>query len=579
MATKTKLDPIGLEVVRGRLVSITDEMLHGLVKSSFSSVIKEAADASTALFDLNGQCVAQAASIPILLGTLLSAIKEVLRDFPPEAMRAGDVYITNDPYRGGTHIPDIILLSPIFIGGAPVALSCTIAHHRDLGGRTPGSCPVDATEIFQEGIRIPPMRLFDAGRRIEGVHTLLQANSRLPDNVAGDLAAQIGACRIGERRFAELANEYGIGTLLAMVSELLDQSERMTRLRIAALPEGRYEFEDFLDNDGVDLDRLVPLKLAVTVKGGAVTIDFTGSSPQVRGPLNAPVSVAVAASFYVVRCLTDPRIFSNSGCFRPISVITPPGSIVNPRLPAPVNARSMTFNLIVDMLFGAFAQAMPGREPAAGFEFPICHFGGIDPRSNRPFVFSEIGTGGFGARAHRDGVDVFRSKAGDTLSMPVEANEMDFPVRIEKLSLRRDSGGPGRFRGGLGYVKAYRMLADGITVAVRGERHYTAPWGLDEGFPAQCSVAQVFRQDGSCETVKSKKMLSLNHGDIVVLMSAGGGGYGDPLARPADAVLGDVLDGKISIDHAKSSYGLAFNEAGDILNVGASRRERETLRG
>lgn len=571
------IDPVSLEVVRGRLQTISDEMLNAMVRASFSDVIKEAADCSTAIFDIEGQCVAQSAGIPLLLGTLFSSVNEIIKDYPPSTMKPGDIYGSNDPYRGGTHIPDLVLLSPVFVGNEVVGLACSIAHHRDVGGRTPGSCPVDSTEIFQEGIRIPPVRFVEKGGPNEALFKVFAANSRLPEMIAGDLAAQIGACRVGEERMIELMAEYGVGPCLEMFAELMDRSERMTREELKRIPDGRYEFEDFLDNDGVDLDRLIPVKVALTLDRGNVTIDFTGSSLQVRGPVNTPSSVTVAASFYVVRCVTGADIASNSGCLRPIKIIAEKGSVVNPDYPAPVNARSIMYCLIVDVLFGAFAKAVPGKLPAIGYDFPLVHIGGRDQHGTA-FVFSEIGTGGFGARPNKDGIDVYRSKVGRTLSLPVESSEMSFPVRVEQIAIRKDSGGPGRYRGGLGYSKIYKMLTDGVTISMRGDRHRTAPWGLQGGQAGQSSMTQVLRADGSIVNIPSKQVIQLNRGDCLVLHSAGGGGYGDPLEREARAVHGDFLDGKISRDQAKKRYGILIGFDNEILNPDATRDDRARIR-
>ncbi len=572
------IDPISLEVVRGRLQTISDEMLNGMVRASFSDVIKETADCSTAIFDVHGQCVAQSSGIPLLLGTLFSSMSEILKDYPPSVMKPGDVYGANDPYRGGTHIPDLTLFSPVFAENRVVGFSVSIAHHRDVGGRTPGSCPVDSTEIFQEGIRIPPVKFVAEGVPNEALFKVFTANSRLPEMILGDLAAQMGACRIGEERMAELVAEYGIDACLDMFAELMDRSERMTRDGISRIPPGRYEFEDFLDNDGVDLDRLIPIKVAVTVEKESVTIDFSGSSPQVRGPVNTPSSVTVAASFYVVRCVTGANIASNSGCLRPIKIITEKGSVVNPNYPAPVNARSIMYCLIVDVLFGAFAKAVPGKLAAIGYDFPLVHIGGRDD-DGEAFVFSEIGTGGFGARPNKDGIEVYRSKIGKTLSLPVESSEMSFPIRVEQIAVRQDSGGPGRYRGGLGYSKIYRMLVDDVTISMRGDRHRTAPWGLEGGEAAEPCVTTVLGNDGSVINIPSKKVFRLNRGDRLVLHSAGGGGYGNPLDREAGAVHSDFLDGKISRDHAKRRYGIVINDDGAMLNPQANHDERALVRG
>ena len=548
------IDPITLEVVRGRLDVITEEMQFALIRSSYSNVVKEAADASTALFDLHGQTIAQASAIPLHLGVLVPAVQRLLVVFPPETMREGDLYTLNDPHEGGTHLPDIIVTMPVFFEGHPVALTCAITHHQDVGGKTPGSIPTDATEIFQEGLRLPPLKLYDAGTPNQTLLSILERNVRFPGDLLGDLDAQVAACRVGGRRLQELLREYGESQTLACVSALLDRSERLTRAKIAEIPGGSYTFVDYLDNDGIDLERRVPLQVNITIQDSDVFIDFDGTSPQVKGPFNAAPSTALAAAIFVIRAVTDPQIPSNAGCYRPLHVRLPEGSLVNPSPPAALNARTPTFNLIVDALLGALAQAVPERIPACSYDSFTTKFGGVDPSSGRAYVFSDIGCGGFGARPTMDGLDVFRSKGGNTLNSPVEAVELDFPLRVHCYGLRVDSGGPGRHRGGLGSWKVFELLRGEATVTHRGERYYTPPWGLARGAAGAPSESFVLRGDGRREAIPSKREFTLRAGDQVHLFSAGGGGYGDPRERSIEAVQADVLDGKVSVDAAIEQY-------------------------
>jgi N-methylhydantoinase B len=568
------LDPITLEVVRGRFDVIAEEMQFAMIRSAYSNIVKEAADTSTAIFDLKGQLVAQASGIPILLGVLVPAVQRIIKAFPAEIMRERDVYIMNDPYEGGTHLPDIVAVSPIFFEGYPLALSCVITHHVDIGGKTPGSLPVDATDIFQEGLRIPPVILAKAGEMDPTLVALLGANSRFPTEFLGDIRAQVAACHLGCQRVQTLARNYGATMLLECVEELLDRSERLTRQQLSAIPLGSYGFVDYLDNDGVDLTRRVRIEVRIDVSKNGLCFDFAGTSDQVAGPFNATPSTVLAAAFYVVRAITDPHIPNNTGCFRPISLKLPPGSLVNPHVPAAVNARSMTFCIIIDALFGALAQAIPNRIPAASYEYPVVTFGGWDSDKKSAFVFCELGCGGLGGRPWADGIDVFRSKAGNTLNSPVEAIEMDFPLRVLRYGLRPDSGGPGEFRGGLGYSKVIEVLRGAATVSHRGDRHFTPPYGLQGGSSGACSESFIERANGDRETIPAKLVFVLRQGDRIHLHSAGGGGFGAPFARKPESVRDDVLEGKVSIANASRDYGVVVAQDTHAIDVIATATRR-----
>ncbi|MDO9218392.1 MAG: hydantoinase B/oxoprolinase family protein, partial [Lacisediminimonas sp.] len=342
----TEIDPITLEVVRNKLVSVADEMQLTLLRSSFSPIVKEGLDASASLFTTSGETLSQSCSIPIHLATLIPAVAAMLRKYPLSDMHDGDAFILNDPYTGGTHLPDIAVMMPIFHQGRPVALSAAMTHHGDVGGMTPGSLPTNATEIFQEGLRIPPLRLMSGGIYNETFIALARQNVRLPDAFMGDLNAQVAACTVGVRRVRELCDQYGAQSLTGIFATLLDRSEQMTRSVLRTIPEGTYEYVDYLDNDGIELDKPVIIKVAVTVRDGWFDVDFSGTSPQVKGPFNCVESGVQAAAYFAVRALTDPSIPTNAGCFRPVRFNLPAGSLVNPVEPAPVNARTSTIKRI-----------------------------------------------------------------------------------------------------------------------------------------------------------------------------------------------------------------------------------------
>jgi N-methylhydantoinase B len=545
------LDPVTVEVIRNKLDGIANEMELTLLKSSFSPIVKEGLDASASLFTLEGETLAQAVAIPIHLATLIPCIGRIIAEFPLEAMREGDIYCMNDPYLGGTHLPDIAVVMPIFARGRPLAFSATMTHHQDVGGMAPGSVPTNATEVFQEGIRLPALKLREGDRFNDTLLKILRRNVRIPDTFEGDLMAQVAACTVGVRRLSALAETYGDNHLAAIFGELLDRSEAMTRQALRAIPKGTYRAVDFLDNDGIELDKRIRIEVAVTVADGAMSVDFSGSSPQVRGPFNVVPSGSLAAACYVVRAITDPTIPTNGGCFRPISLNLPEGSIVNPREPAPVNSRTATIKRVSGTILAAFAQAVPERVPAdSSGELLVLAFGGTRPDGSR-YVTGELVAGGSGASSGKDGVDVIETDATNCMNLPAEALELDAPIRVHRVGLRRDSGGVGARRGGLGTIREYEILHGEVRFTHRGERHFVAPKGRSGGGDGAMACTTIHRADGTSEIVPSKLVTTLAAGDRVVFETAGGGGYGDPAGRDPEAVKADAADGKIGPEGTK----------------------------
>ena len=543
------LDPIAIDIVRHKLDGIAGEMQSTLLRSSFSPIVKEGLDASASLFALDGTTLAQSCSIPIHLATLIPAVAKIIEIFPVAQMQDGDTYLLNDPYCGGTHLPDIAVVQPVFAtgseDGAPIALSAAMTHHQDVGGMSAGSVPTNATEIFQEGLRIPPLKLREAGRYNETLVALLRQNVRIPDTVMGDLNAQIAACTVGARRFAELAERFGREHLAAICDELLARSERLTRQALAAIPPGTYRCADFLDNDGIELDKPIRIEVAATVGNGVIEFDFTGSSPQVRGPMNCVPSGSLAAACWAVRALTDPRIPTNGGCFRPIRLNLPKGTIVNPEEPAAVNARTSTIKRIANAIVGALAPVLSGRVPAASAgELLVLAFGG-KRTTGEPFVVGELIAGGSGGGPDRDGVDAIETDATNCMNLPAEALEMEAPIRLHRVALRKGSGGAGTWRGGLGLVREYEVLEGELSFSHRGERHFSAPAGLAGGKPGAKAHSVIRRADGTEEVIPSKIVTRLNKGDRLVVETAGGGGHGDPAARPPGRVAEDIANGKV----------------------------------
>jgi N-methylhydantoinase B/oxoprolinase/acetone carboxylase alpha subunit len=570
------VDPITLEVVRNKLEDIADEMEITLLKSSHSTVVKEALDASAAIFDASGNQLAQAIASPIHLGMILPAVSRIVELFPPETMREGDVYVLNDPFDGGTHLPDVVMTVPIVVAGETIGLAVAITHHQEMGGRSAGSTPMDASEIFQEGLRIPPLKLYDEGVPNDTLFGMLERNVRIPDTVRGDLDGQLASCATGVRGVQLLVEHYGVDVLRACMVELLDRAETMTRTEIERIPDGVYRFVDFLDNDGFDLDRRIRIEVSITIDGSDFIVDLTGSDPQVRGPINCVPASTLSAIYYVVKVATDPSIPNNAGCYRPVRTILPEGTIVNANPPAAVNGRAVVVRRIVDAMLGALAPALPDRIPAASSGHPlVCSMGGVDPANGRPYVTSEIGTGGMGGRPGKDGVESVQTDTSNSQNVPVEALELEFPLRVGSYRLRQDSGGPGRYRGGLGFEKSFEALRGTVAISHRGERNHTAPWGLFGGGAGAMAKSRIVRADGTVETFPSKAELRLEPGDRLEVWTSGGGGHGDPLTRDPALVLADVIDRKVSLEQADEAYGVVL--ADGAVDEARTRERREEL--
>ncbi len=550
-------DPVTLEVIRHRLDTIAEEMETTLLKSSCSPLVKEGLDASASLFTLDGVTLAQACAIPIHLGTLIPAVGAIIQAFPVARMQEGDVYILNDPYMGGTHLPDVAVVMPVMAGGRPLALAATMTHHQDVGGKTAGSVPTNSTEIWQEGLRLPPLRWARAGEFDAGLTGILRLNTRVPDIFLGDLHAQIAACKVAAMRLGEMAERHGANVLPTVFDLLLTKSEEMTRAALSRLPQGTWKFVDWLDNDGVDIDRRIRIEVTVTLENGEAHFDLTGTSEQVRGPVNCVPSGSLAAACYAVRAVTDPTIPNNGGCFRPIRLTLPEGSLVNPTAPAPVNARTATIKRITGCMLGALAQAQPDRAPAphAG-ELVVMAFGG-QRRDGSSFVTGDLLAGGSGAAPDRDGVDAIETDATNCMSVPAEAMELEAPIRVRRCELRRDTGGAGAFRGGLGLVKEFEILDDvrgPVSFSHRGERHFHPAGGARGGSSGGLAESSIRRASGPVEVIPSKVVTTLRPGDRVTVGTAGGGGWGAPADRDPALLAADIADGKVSAQAAKIDW-------------------------
>jgi len=570
------IDLITLEVLRNRLDAIAQEMQDALVRSAYSNIIKEGHDCSAALFDAGGEVIAQATALPAQLGVLPTAVKRMVSLFGGK-LADGDILAVNDPYDGGTHLPDICLIAPILHDRRVLAYAACIAHHQDIGGKTPGSLPTDATDIFQEGLRIPPIKLHEGGAPNATAYAFIERNVRLPHVTRGDLGAQLASLHVGKARLLRLVDDHGAESLLRYVAELLDRAERLTRQAIERIKPGRYSFEDYLDDDGVNRAELVRIRATVTISGSDLHIDFAGSSPQLKGPLNADTAAVMSAVYFVLKAITDPSGPTNGGCFRPLHLKLPEGTVVNPTAPAPVNGRTITMKRIADTLLGALVQAMPGLVPAAPCgSVRVAIFGGVDQVTGQRYVCSDFSTGGTGGQPGADGVDSLETDIANTMNIPAESLELNYPLRVRSYRLWPDSAGAGRHRGGFGIVREVEVLSGDVTMTLREDRHNTQAWGLYGGRPSNLAHAEITRAGGVREAIPSKGVFALAAGDCVSCWASGGAGYGDPFERDAQQVLDDVIDAKITAKCAQDDYGVVI--AGGHVDAAATEQLRGRLR-
>ncbi|MFC2068667.1 hydantoinase B/oxoprolinase family protein [Chloroflexota bacterium] len=554
------INPFTLEVLRNKFDTITEEMQTVLRRSAYSSIIKEANDAGNTIFTVKGELVSQSPGCPSFLGMMIPAIQRILELFPPTEMKEGDIFIMNDPYEGGTHLPDITILMPIIHDSEMMAVNACIAHQSDMGGKFPGSKPMDATEIFQEGIIIPPLKLYDQGKVNHTLYKILEKNTRLFNIVGKDIEAMLAACRIGRRRVLSLCQQYGKDIILQCMAELLDRSELMTRKEIERIPDGTYSAVEYVDHDGVEVDKLIKIKVSVTIKGTDMTVSFNGTNPQTKGPANSTPGSTMASVYFSFRCITDPflTIHNNAGCFRPIKLIIPKGSVINPLPPAPVNARMPTVAAVANAFLQAMSTALPAKVPATSGFAGSPGFSGVDPLTGERFAFMDFLCAGVGANPIGDGVDGRSAVMNSCLNIPTEVIEMNFPIRVKKFSLWQDSGGAGKYQGGNGIIKVYEVTRGEVTIFHQNNYQKTAPSGIYGGEPSRKQETYILRNNGDKEPVSSKAMNILHAGDKLAIYVPGGGGFGKPKKRAPEAIKQDLIDGKISKAMAKEHYGFVM---------------------
>lgn len=541
------LDAITVEVIGSAFASIVEEMGTALIRASYSTNIKERRDCSTIVFDQIGRTLAQAEHIPIHLGSLMGMVEEILRRHPVGELHPGDMFIGNDAYTGGgTHLPDIVVVSPVFVADELVSFVANLSHHADFVDR-------GHAHIYQEGLRIPPVRIFEHGELRSDILEFILLNCQVPDERLGDLRAQFAANQLGIRRVQALHGKYGTEVAVAAGEALLDYAERQTRSGIAAVPDGRYEFEDLFDSEPLGEQQLL-LRVVVTVRGDEIELDFSGAPPQVRAGLNMVWTALLATSYYAVKIVVDPTILPNAGMYRPIHVVADPGTLLNCSAPAAINARTQTCQRVVDLVLGALAQAVPERVIGActGANTSVT-FSGVDPRSGKYYSYLETLGGGFGARATKDGLDGVQTHVTNTSNLPVESLEQEYPLLVERYELMPDTGGLGRYRGGMGIRRDIRILEHDAAFGGSTSRRLSAPWGLFGGMPG--GKAALLIDDGNGWRPTNGAEL-LKPGDRVSVRTAGSGGYGDPSARSPIASRQDTEDGVTSVDVAGGIHGI-----------------------
>ena len=569
-------DPFTLELFKNALFSISDEMAVTICRTTYSGVLRDNMDFSTGFTDANGKLVAQGLTIPLHLGSIPTALDSVLDHFKGD-IQPGDVFIMNDPYEGGMHLPDVFIFKPIFVEGEQLAIAATISHQADIGGRVPGSNASDSTEIFQEGLRIPPIKLYMGGELNETMWRLIEKNVRIPIQVLGDMRAQLSACTIAENQFLELVDRFGLETTRFYMGEVIDHTERLARAAIRKLPDGEFAFEDWVDDDGIDRDRPIRLFCKITKRDDAIRVDWAGSSDQVKGAINCTLSFTKAVSYAAIRSVLDFDIPCNEGLFRAIDVTAPPGTVTNMVLPAACAARGLTGFRMGDCVFGALAMMLKDEVGAAsdGGNTGVS-IGGYD-KSRRPFIFVDFACGSWGGRPWGDGVQGNSNMFANMASQSVELIESQNPIQILRYELISDRAGAGKYRGGVPYRRDYLFTEEEAVLQVRSDRRRFRPYGLYGGYAGRPS-RNILNPDKEARLLDSKVTMHLRRGDVFRHELPGGGGWGDPLDRDPSNVLNDARNEYISVEGANRDYGVVIDSSTWTVDLVATRNLRESRR-
>jgi N-methylhydantoinase B len=572
-----RTDPITEELFRNAIAALGDEMVLTIYRTAYSGVLKNIMDYSAALCDAEGRLVAQGLALPGHLCSIPVALQAVLRHFGDDIVE-GDILINNDPYEGGMHLPDIFIFKPLFADGKPIAYAATICHHTDVGGRVPGSNASDSTEIYAEGLRIPPLKLYERGAPNTTLFRMIERNVRLPGRVLGDIRSQLAACAIAARGTSDLVARYGVDGVVSLMRATMDYSERLTRHCLRELPDGEATFTDWIDDDQIDIGKPIPLVCTVRKRGDAMEVDWTGSAPQVKGAINNTWSYTAAMSFTAVKSVLSINMPNNDGVFRPITVIAPPGTITHGKLPAACAARGLTGFRGVDCCFGALAQLYPDRVYAAsdGGNTGIT-IGGYDA-ALQPFIYVDFLSGCWGGRPWADGLDGNTSMFANMASFSVEVIEAENPLEVLDYEFVPNTGGAGKFRGGMSQRKTWRMLAEEAILQVRADRQTHRPYGLHGGGPGAPGRNVLDPGLPSEQTLHAKLTMTLRKGQLFRHELPGAGGWGDAMERDLDLVAKDLRDGLVTPDAAAHDYGVVAHGDPPQINAVATATLRAKLR-
>jgi N-methylhydantoinase B len=581
MTEAPSADPITTEIIRAAFVAITDEMKTNLMRTAHNPVIYEALDYTVGLFDATGDTLSIGLGLPSFIGGLADSIRAKLAFYGADGMEPGDILLTNDPYIMGSHLNHLVFTQPIFDEEETlVAFASTMAHWQDIGGTLAGT----TTDVYSEGLQLPICKIFKKGRQDPEITNIIRANVRLPDRAMGDFFAQVAAVKTGERRFAALLQKYGTEQIGAAMRQIMDQSEAQARRVVASFPDGVYEAESFMDDDGVTVGKPIPLRVKVIIEGDQMTIDLSNISPQVAGYYNAGASAGRSCTQVAFKCLTSPKLLPiNEGSFRALNIILPPGKVVSAEKPAAVRWWMTIPMTIVDTIFRALAPKIPDHVIAGHHaDIVVPYMYGTDSRSGRFFIDPMLGVpgGGWGATSKHDGMSAtICVNDGDTHNTPIEAGEVRIPYVTEYYRLRQDSGGPGRYRGGLGAEVCRRVLAHGFFNS-QIERTVYPPWGVEGGHAALPNKIQVRRANGNIEKFPNGKVnsLAVAPGDAIIISAGGGGGFGDPTDRDPEAVRLDVIRKYVSTEKARDIYGVIIDEKTHVINWAETTQLRAQLK-
>ena len=574
-SSASPVDAIDIEVVKASLSGIVQEMQNSLFRTGFSTIVRESQDASCALMNTTGEVIAQHVVLPLHIGAFPACCAAIIKTFGHD-LAEGDAFLVNDPYEGGSpHAPDMAVITPVFFRGKLFGFCGSIAHKSDIGGPVPGSCSGQAREIFNEGLQLPAVRYQRGYRSYGDIERIIAANSRTPDLVLGDIRGQLGADRLGERRLVELLEKYGRAKVLACIDRLFELSETKVRSALAQWKDGRWEAERFVDDDGIELNKPVRIHVVLEKKSDRISFDFSGSADQTKGPANIRPPLVRAACAYALISLVDPRIYVSSGLLRAFFVTTRAGSVLDPRFPAPVNTYNPTVHALVDALFDAISHTAPGNVRADGSGSRSIILGGRSTHTGKGYVQYEIIAGGAGARPSKDGASGITVNQSNAKIAPVEIIESEFPTRLLRFELIRDSGGAGEFRGGLGIRREYLNLED-ARFSIRSMKHIIPPNGFAGGCPGRTGDIWINPERDDAKRLPTRYAdYPLRKGDVFRLDTPGGGGYGDPLRRPPAHVLVDVQQGYVSLEAARERYGVILKRTGQRLAIGESATAQE----